>query len=114
MTMIRLSCLLAAQLEEFQGRCESPLDFTVDGYVDADKDVVTSEVRFLTDSEIVSPVTQPQLDAAEDDDENEDADRKIPPPRRSEVRQTLKFFSHAVFTTIRNFIAQTEASISYY
>ena len=28
--------LLAAQLEEFQDRCESPIDFTVDGYVYAD------------------------------------------------------------------------------
>ena len=90
MTMIRLSCLLAAQLEEFQGKCESPLAFTVDGYVDADKDVVTSEVRFLTDSEIVSPVTQPQLDAAEDDDENEDTDREMPPPRRDQVRQAFE------------------------
>ena len=34
--------LLAAQLEGFQDRCETPIDFTVDGYVDADEDVVTS------------------------------------------------------------------------
>ena len=47
--------LLAAHLEEFQGRCESPLDFTVDGYVqiDVNKDVITLEVHFLTDSEII-------------------------------------------------------------
>ena len=36
-----------AQLEELQGRCESPINFTVDGYVDADEDVVTSEVNLL-------------------------------------------------------------------
>ena len=35
--------LLAGQPEKFQDRCESPIDFTVDGYVDADEDVVTSE-----------------------------------------------------------------------
>ena len=39
--------LLAAQLEEFQDRCESPIDFTADGYVDADEDVVTSEVHVI-------------------------------------------------------------------
>ena len=92
--------LLAAELEEFQGRCESSLDFTVDGYVDADKDVATSEVHFLPDSEIIARVTQPQLGAAEDDDENEDAVRDIPPPRRDQVHEALKFFSHAVFTTM--------------
>ena len=32
--------LLAAQLEEFQGRCESPIDFAVDGYVDTDEDML--------------------------------------------------------------------------
>ena len=32
--------LLAAQLEEFQDKCESPSDFTVDGYVDADVDFI--------------------------------------------------------------------------
>ena len=42
--------LLAAELEEFQGRCESLINFTVDGYVDADGDVVTSEAHLLTDS----------------------------------------------------------------
>ena len=63
--------LLAAQLEEFQDRCESPTDFTVDDYVDADEDLVTSEANFLTDSEIIARVTQAQLDAAEHDNENE-------------------------------------------
>ena len=88
--MIRLSCLLAAQLEEFQGKCETPLDFTVDGYILAEKDVVTSEVHFLTDSEIIARVTQPQFDAAEDDNENEDADREVPPPRRDQDRQAFE------------------------
>ena len=44
--------LLAAQLEEFQDRHESSIDFTVDAYVHADKDVVTLEAHLLTDSEI--------------------------------------------------------------
>ena len=44
--------LLAAQLEEFQDRHESSIDFTVDSYVHADKDVVTLEAHLLTDSEI--------------------------------------------------------------
>ena len=98
--MIRLSCLLAAQLEEFQGKCESPLAFTVDGYILVEKDVVTSEVYFLTDSEIIARVTEPQFDAAEDDNENEDADTEVPPPRRDQVHEALKFFSRAVFTTM--------------
>ena len=51
---------------------ESPSDFTVDGYVDADEDVVTSEAHLLTESEIIERVTQTQLDAAEHDDENEE------------------------------------------
>ena len=39
--------LLDAQLEDFQDRCESPLvDFTVNGYVDADEDVLTSETCY--------------------------------------------------------------------
>ena len=62
--------LLAAQLEEFQDRCESPIDFTLDGYVVADEDIVTSEAHLLTDSEIIARVTQTQLHAAEHDDEN--------------------------------------------
>ena len=56
--------MLAAQLEESQDRCESPIDFTVDGYVDADEDVVTSEAHLLIDSEIIARVTQTQLDTA--------------------------------------------------
>ena len=63
--------LFTAQLEEFQDRCESPIDFTVDVYVDADEDVVTSEVYLLADSEIISQVTQTQLDPSENDDENQ-------------------------------------------
>ena len=34
--------LLAAQLEEFQDRRESPINFRVDGYADADEDVLTT------------------------------------------------------------------------
>ena len=84
--------LLAAQLEEFQDSCESPIDFTVDGYVDADEDVVTSEAHLLTDSEIIARVTQTQLDAAEHDDENEedDVDREMQPPRKNQVRQAIE------------------------
>ena len=84
--------LLAAQLEEFQDRCESPIDFTVDGYVDADEDVVTSEAHLLTDSEIIARVTPTQLDAAEHDDENDedDVDREMSPPRRDQVRQAIE------------------------
>ena len=83
--------LLAAQLEEFQGKCESSSDFTVDGYVDADEDVVTSEAHILTESEIIARVTQSQLDAAEHDDENEEdnVDREMLPPRRDQVRQAI-------------------------
>ena len=79
--------LFAAQLEEFHNRCESG----VNGYVDADEDDVTSEARLLTDSEIIARVTQMQLDVAEDDDENEedDADWEISPPRRDQVRQAI-------------------------
>ena len=46
--------LLAAQLEEFQDKCESASDFTVDGYVDGDEDVVTSEAHLLTESGIIA------------------------------------------------------------
>ena len=51
-----------------------PIDVTVDVYVDADEDVVTSEAHLLTDSEIITRVTQTQLDVAENDDENEEDD----------------------------------------
>ena len=84
--------LLAAQLEEFQDRCESPIDFTVHGYIDADEDVVTSEAHLLTDSKIIARVTKTQLDAAEHDDENveHDVDREMSPPRRDQVRQAIE------------------------
>ena len=84
--------LLAAQLEEFQDRCKSPIDFTVDGYVDVDEDAVTSEAHLLTDSEIIARVTQTQLDAAGHDDENEedDVDREMLTPRRDQVRQAIE------------------------
>ena len=86
--------LLTAQLEEFQDRRESPIDFKFDGYVDADEDVVTSEAHLLTDSEIIARVTQAQLDATEHDDENEedDVDREMSPPRRDQVRQVIEIF----------------------
>ena len=40
--------LLSAQLKEFHDRCQSPIDFTVDSYVDADENVATSEAHLLT------------------------------------------------------------------
>ena len=84
--------LLATQLEEFQDRSKSPIDFTVDGYVDAGEDVVTSEAHLLTDSEIIARVPQTQLDAAEHDDENEedDVDREMSRPGRDQVRQAIE------------------------
>ena len=84
--------LLAAQLEEFQKRCECPTDFTVDSYVDADADVVNSEAYLLTDSETIARVTQTQLDVTEHDDENgeDDLDWEMPPPRKDQVRQTIE------------------------
>ena len=84
--------LLAAQLEEFQDKCESASDFRVDRYVDADEDVVPSAAHLLTESEIIARVTQTQLDAAEHDDENEEdnVDRKMLPPRRDQVRQAIE------------------------
>ena len=54
--------LFAAQIEE------SPIDFTVNDYVDADENVVTSEAHLLTDYEIIARVTQTQLHPAEHDD----------------------------------------------
>ena len=84
--------LLAAQLEEFQDRCVSPIDFTVDGYVHLNEDVVTSEAHVLTDSKIIAWVTQTQLHAAEHDNENEedDVDREMSPPRRDQDRQAIE------------------------
>ena len=84
--------LLATQLEEFQDRSKSPIDFTVDGYVDAGEDVVTSEAHLLADSEIIARVPQTQLDAAEHDDENEedDVDREMSRPGRDQVRQAIE------------------------
>ena len=85
--------LLASQIEEFQDRCESPINFTVDGCIDAGEDVVTSEAHLLTDSEIIAQVTQTQLDAAEHDDKNEedDVDWEMSPPRRDQVQQAIEF-----------------------
>ena len=83
--------MLAAQLKEFQDKFESPTNFTVDGYIDADEGVITSETHLLTDREIIAQVTQMQLDAAEHDDENEEdyVDREMPPPRRGQVRPAI-------------------------
>ena len=53
--------LFAAQIEE------SPIDFTVNDYVDADENV-TSEAHLLTDYEIIARVTQTQLHPAEHDE----------------------------------------------
>ena len=85
--------LLASQIEEFQDRFESPINFTVDGCVDAGGDVVTSEAHLLTDSEIIAQVTQTQLDAAEHDDKNEedDVDWEMSPPRRDQVQKAIEF-----------------------
>ena len=69
--------LPVAQLEEFQDRCETPINFTVDGYVDAGEDVITSETHLLTDSEIIARVTQTQLHAAEHNDENDEDDGNV-------------------------------------
>ena len=68
------------------------IDFTVDGYVDADEDVVTSETHLLSNSEIIARGTQTQLDAAEHHDENEedDVDQEMTPPRRDQVRQAIE------------------------
>ena len=79
--------LLPAQHEEFQDRCEFPIDFTVNDYVDANEDVATSEAHLLPDSEIIARVTQTYLDTAEHDDENQkdDVDQEMSPPRRNQV-----------------------------
>ena len=79
--------LLPAQHEEFQDRCESPIDFTGNDYVDANEDVATSEAHLFPDSEIIARVTQTYLDAAEHDDENQkdDVDQEMSPPRRNQV-----------------------------
>ena len=83
--------MLGAELKEFHDRCESSINFTFHGYVDADV-VVTSEGHPQADSEIIARVTQTQLDVLEHDDENEedDADRKMSPPRTDQVRQAIK------------------------
>ena len=50
--------LLDAQLEDFQDKRESaPVDFKVDGYVDVDEDVLTSQTHAITDVEIIARVT---------------------------------------------------------
>ena len=85
--------LLTAQLGQFQEWCESPIDFTVGGSVDADEYVVSSEAHLLTDSEIIARVSKTQPYAAENDDENEEdgVDREMSPPKRDQVRQPLNF-----------------------
>ena len=81
--------LLAAQLEEFQDRRESPINFRVDGYADADEDVLTTEAHFLTDSQIIA---QLHLDAAEHDDKNEedDVDWEMSLPRKDQICQAIE------------------------
>ena len=72
--------LVHAQFKDFQDKCKSVLvDFTVDGYVDTDEDVLTSETHVIKDAEIITRVTQSQydtLDVIEDKhrDEGEDID----------------------------------------
>ena len=103
MRMMRLSCLQHS-LKNFKTGVDShyTIDFTVDGYVDADEDVVTSETHLLSDSEIIARGTQTQLAAAEHHDENEDddVDQEMTPPRRDQVRQAIELFTRAVFTKI--------------
>ena len=95
MRMMRLSCLQHS-LKNFKTGVDShyTIDFTVDGYVDADEDVVTSETHLLSDSEIIARGTQTQLAAAEHHDENEDddVDQEMTPPRRDQVRQAIELF----------------------
>ena len=59
--------ILAVRLEDFQDSYQSPLDFRVDVYVDAEEDV-TSEAYLLTAYKIITRVTQTHLDATENDD----------------------------------------------
>ena len=91
--------LYAAQLEEFQDSCESPIYFTFDGYVDSDEDLVTSEAHLLTDSEILARVTQTQLDVVEHDDQNEedDVDWEMSPPSRDKIRQAIEILQSCCF-----------------
>ena len=53
--------LLTAQLAQFQEWCECPIDFTVDGSVDADEYVVISEAHLPTDSEIMLKLVKRSL-----------------------------------------------------
>ena len=60
--------------------------------LDADEDVNTSEAHLLIDSGIIDRVTQTQHDAGEHDEDNtkDDVDWEMSPPRRDQVRQTVK------------------------
>ena len=53
------------------------------------RDIVTSETHLPTESDIIARVTQTQPDTVEHDDENEedDVDWEMSPPRRDQVRQ---------------------------
>ena len=88
--------MLDAQLEDFQEKIGSPfVDFTVDGYLDVDKDFLTSETHVMTDAGIVARVTQSQYDMSdvpEDDkgDEEEDIDWEMAPPRKDEICQVFE------------------------
>lgn len=87
--------LLAEQLEEFQDRSESPLvDFTVDDYINADEDVTTSEIHAMTDAEIIAQVTRSQHDPSDEtednEDEEEDVDLEMLPPRKYEIRHAFE------------------------
>ena len=66
--------LLDAQLEDFQDKRESSLiSFTVEGCVDVDEEVLTSETHVLTDAEIIARVTQfwyDKSDVTEDDNDD--------------------------------------------
>ena len=42
----------------FKTNVDTLVDFTVDGYVDVDEDILTSETHVMTDAEIIARVTQ--------------------------------------------------------
>ena len=84
--------LFVVQFEEFQDRCESPIDFTVDDYVVADEVNFSLKVHLLTDYEIIALVAKTPLDVAEHKDKNEenDTDLKMSPPKRDQVHQAIE------------------------
>ena len=88
--------------QDFQDKLEFALvDFTVDGYVDVNEDVLTSETHVMTDAEIIVRVTQSQYDTSDvteenNGDEEEDVDWKMSPSRKDEYVKHLKIYGHVV------------------